>query len=429
MSSVKGKKLLILGGASQHCKVVEAAKRLGVETYVADYLPSAPAKDMADHSYQINVTETERLAELCRAERIDGVISGWLDFCQVPYQRLCETVGLPCYGTREQFDVLTNKVRFKHLCERFGVGHPEAFEWQEWVGGAERDLPRAVFVKPADSRGSRGASVCRTSRELEAAIEIAENESYDGKAIAERYIEGARPFLAVYFFVNGRPVLQQLSDACFGDPEYGMEKINVAYSSPCRSYEVFLDRAQAPFLRAMKALGVKNGPVCVQGFMTDEEVLFFDPGRRFPGGEYERAFKRLTGIDLVEAMIEFALTGKMPENDALESDAFLLGGRYATRLQLNVRGGLVGDVSGFDFVSNMPEVEHIAFYHASGDQIAESGNVQQRFAQVVLVADSREQMNKAIDEVYAHVSVLDENGAELIVATSSEIIAGGGYSD
>ena len=106
---LRGKKLLVMGGGSQHCKVVEAAKELGVVTYVVDNLEASPAKEMADHAYLINVTETEELAELCRAEGIDGILSGWFDFVQPHYQRLCERTGLPCYGTRESFEILTRK--------------------------------------------------------------------------------------------------------------------------------------------------------------------------------------------------------------------------------------------------------------------------------------------------------------------------------
>lgn len=38
------KKLLILGGTHQHCKMVRAAKELGVYVIVTDYLEESPAK-------------------------------------------------------------------------------------------------------------------------------------------------------------------------------------------------------------------------------------------------------------------------------------------------------------------------------------------------------------------------------------------------
>ena len=46
--SLKGKKLLILAGVAIHCKVVEAAKALGVHTIVTDYL-----ENLSDESTSI----------------------------------------------------------------------------------------------------------------------------------------------------------------------------------------------------------------------------------------------------------------------------------------------------------------------------------------------------------------------------------------
>ena len=53
------------------------------------------------------------MLEICEEEGIDGIVSGWFDFVQPYYQRLCERTGLPCYGTREHFEILTRKKDFK----------------------------------------------------------------------------------------------------------------------------------------------------------------------------------------------------------------------------------------------------------------------------------------------------------------------------
>ena len=66
----KGKKLLVIGGASQHCKVVEAAHELGIKVYVADYLATAPAKEIADENYLIDINDIDELVRLCKEEKI-----------------------------------------------------------------------------------------------------------------------------------------------------------------------------------------------------------------------------------------------------------------------------------------------------------------------------------------------------------------------
>jgi len=60
------KKLLILGGASVHVKVVEAAKKLGLYTIVTDYLENSPAKQIADKSYMFNIYDVDEIVQMCK---------------------------------------------------------------------------------------------------------------------------------------------------------------------------------------------------------------------------------------------------------------------------------------------------------------------------------------------------------------------------
>ena len=92
-----GKKILILGGASQHCKVVDAAHELGLKVFVTDYLPDSPAKKKADVSLMYDVKDIEGIVDYCKKEKIDGIITTSLDPCQIPYQKICEKLALPCF--------------------------------------------------------------------------------------------------------------------------------------------------------------------------------------------------------------------------------------------------------------------------------------------------------------------------------------------
>ena len=120
---LKGKKLLVLGGVYQHCKLVEAAHELGVYVIVDDYLPpeQAPAKQIAEKYYMHNITDYDDIVAMCKAEKVDGIIATSLDACQRPYQFLCEKLGLPCFGDSRQYEILTDKNIFKEYCKKTGV--------------------------------------------------------------------------------------------------------------------------------------------------------------------------------------------------------------------------------------------------------------------------------------------------------------------
>lgn len=412
-NSLRGKKILILGGGSQHCKVVEAAKELGVITYITDFLETAPAKEMADHAYQINVTETEELAKLCAEEGIDGIVSGWFDFVQPHYQRLCERTGLPCYGTKEQFDTLTKKKDFKDACYKYGVGAPTRLTLEE-MGD---ELPFKVIVKPSNSRGSRGATICTTPEQVREATEKAKEASFDGQYIIERYIDKQEAFCVAYQFINGEAYLEQLSDAYFGDKEHGLDKVAVAYRSPSARSDEYVQKDNGRIAKMMTGIGVTDGPFVAQGFFTDEDLLYFDPGRRYAGGEYERAFKRLTGLDVCKAMIYYALNGKYPEIEfPFTKDSYKLNGKTTIRLQINVCAGIIASDEGFDTIQEMPEVEYVALYHGPGSEISATGNTHQRYAHIIVVADNTELLKEAIYRVYDTIRVYNKDGENMIVS-------------
>lgn len=424
MTEVKGKRLLILGGASQHCKVVEAAKRLGVETYVTDFLPSAPAKDMADHAYQINVTETERLAELCRAEGIDGVLSGWLDFCQVPYQRLCEATGLPCYGTREQFDVLTNKLKFKNLCLEYGVGTIP------FVSGSAEDILEfassvgyPLQIKPVDSRGSRGQSVCNRPSELGSAIRWALNNSESNRVIAEKRLIGYEDISVTYYFQNGYPIIERLSSRILGNEKDGLDGLAVGSISPAQCSNLYINSIHPRVLRMLEAIGVREGPVFLQGFKVGNDVLFYDPGRRFPGGDYERSFKSIWGVDLAEEMVKFALTGLSERiSPAVPTDAFKMKSKVQVIYDVTLAPGTIHAVEGVESVRQLPSVDSINLRYESGDTVSEDCDVCRRFAEINFTSSSLDEAVEVSRLIQDKISVIDGSGSNMVISSFSEKI-------
>ena len=133
-------KLLILGGTAQQIKLVEAAKKMGVYTIVTDYLVDSPAKKVADEAWMLNIKDVDQIVERCKKEQMNGVICGYIDPCQRPYQQICEALNLPCYGTKDQFFYMTDKHAFKKMCVENGVDVIPEYTEEEALSG------RAIFV-------------------------------------------------------------------------------------------------------------------------------------------------------------------------------------------------------------------------------------------------------------------------------------------
>ena len=112
LSLLTGEKLLILGGNPETGILVKKANALGVYTIVIDPNPIAPAKNHARKHYEIDGFDIDRLIQVARAEKVDGVLVGVADILVPSYLQLCEALDLPCYASREIIDALTSKDGF-----------------------------------------------------------------------------------------------------------------------------------------------------------------------------------------------------------------------------------------------------------------------------------------------------------------------------
>jgi biotin carboxylase len=182
---IDGKKvLLVLGGIAQVCDIVKNARNKGIYVIVTDYLEDSPANKIADESYNVSITDVEGLVKLCKEKYVDGIMNYCIDSGQNPYQEVCDRLGFPCYGTKEQFDIMTNKDKFKEVCISNDIDVVSGFEIDN------KSLPEyldkiefPVIIKPSDSRASKGLSLCNNKEEIMQTIQTASYYGKEGRII------------------------------------------------------------------------------------------------------------------------------------------------------------------------------------------------------------------------------------------------------
>lgn len=404
------KKILILGGANQHLKFVEAAKKLGIYTIVTDYLVDSPCKRVCDESLMLNITDIDGIVEFCKANAVDGVVSGFLDPCQIPYSQICEKLNLPCYGTPEQFFKFTNKIAFKELCKKNGVKVIEDFTEEDLF--ADRiDYP--VFVKPVDSRGSRGQTVCYSETEMPLALEFAKKESSTGEILIEKYMGDCDEVQITCFVVNGEIFLERTVDSNRGSADLNLQKVVNCSISPSKYTDIYLENTHANVCRMIKDLGIENGPVFMQGFYKDGDFYFFDPGLRFPGVEFERIYKNVWGIDFAKLLIQFSIDGKFPDDTHIpEAGAKLKGNKAAVMFPV-LRAGKIASISGINTMEKDPRcVCHLTRYY-EGDEIEWTYNVNQRYSEVDFIGKDIDDLIDVINKYQSTVQVKDDRQTNL----------------
>lgn len=421
MQDLKGKKLLVLGGAFQHCKLVEAAHKLGVYVIVDDYLcaQKAPAKQIADKYYMHNITEIDEIVKMCKNENVDGVIATSLDACQRPYQQICEKLQLPCFGNSQQYKILTDKNIFKEYCKKNKVDVIDEYFVSDFEEEEKclKTVEFPVFIKPCDSRGSRGQSVCNNYEEAKKGIEFALNESESGKIVIEKYLGDNDDFSMTIIVINGKAYPFRTVDRILGDKKYGLDKLAIGAVMPSVHTKLYMDNVHSKVEKFIKDVGLDNAPVFMQGFIDGDTVRFYDPGLRFPGGEYERMFLHATGKNVFYPLIEYALTGKVSDDAMnINEDDIFLNGKIAAQVLPTLKGGVIGRIEGIEEIQNHPNVVSVFPRFDVGEIIRETHNVNQRFAEIDVVCDNSEQMSQVVKWIFETLKITDENGDDMIVS-------------
>lgn len=404
---MKLKKILILGGANQHLKFVEAAKELGIYTIVTDYLVDSPCKRICDEPLMYNITDIDSIVKYCKENHVDGVVAGFLDPCQMPYAQICQQLNLPCTGTPEQFYKFTNKFAFKELCRKNHVNVIPDYTEQDVLNDT---VEYPVFVKPVDSRGSRGQTVCYSKEEMTAAIQFAKKESSNGDILIERYMGDCDEVQITCFLVNGEVFLERTVDSNRGSQDLNLQKVVNCSISPSKYTDIYLRKTHSRVCGMIKDLGIENGPIFMQGFYKDEEFYFFDPGLRFPGVEFERIYKRVWGVDVAKLLIEFALSGSFPIDAKLPSDGAKLNGQVAAVLFPVLRAGTIKSIKGLDSYMKDTRVVSCLTRYGEGDSLSWTYDVNQRYAEVDLLGKNIDDLSDAINSFYKSVEISDEQG-------------------
>ena len=407
----EGKKLMVIGGASQHIKVVKAAKKLGIKVYVADYLENSPAKELADVSLLINVMDVDSLVEVCKKEKIDAAIATSLDACQLPYQKVCERMGYRCFGTSMQYHILTNKNAFKEVCRKYGVDTIPSYSIQDIKD--ENSVEYPVFVKPADCRGSRGQSICQNQKEALLAIEYAKSFATDGNVVIEKYMGNHQDFTVSYLFYDGNAIVVRTGDRYSGSQGSGLENLCIASCSPSRYSDFYLNKVNNRVVNMLREIGIKNGPVFFQGFIDGDTVRFYDPGLRFAGGEYENILKEATGFDVIDLLVRFSLTGKIMIEEQ-HGDLYKLNQKRLVQLDPTLLPGIIYKIDGIDKIRSLKYIRSVSQRVEIGDKIERTNDLRQRFGEFCILSDSLQEEVENITKVQNLLKVVDEDGNDLV---------------
>ncbi len=411
-----GKKLLFLDGSSLAACAVLRAKEMGIKTIVANYYEpeKSPAKLVSDEQWKVDFSNVDEMVRLIRENNVDGIFVGWTDSHLPFYAEICEKAGLPCCGTIEQFDILSNdKRRFKELCIQYGVPTPDIYNVD--INFSREDLDKIVYpvmVKPADGSGGRGIMKCNNEEELIRHYTELYESSPSKKIVCERYMQSENEIFIHYTVQNGYCSLS----ASFLKYKVDVEKSKAASClfhmfSP-KFLDEYKENTEPAVINLINALGIKYGNVMFQGFEENGKLYFHESGLRMGGEQFYVFAERLNGISSLELMIEFALTGKMTRYDAKSQDNYKFS-KYCCNYYIPLKPGRISKIEGVEEINSMPQLLQNRQFKFVGDEISSTSSLDRVIFRLHVMDDTKEAFAKTLCKISNTVKVLDENGNDM----------------
>ncbi len=415
--TVRGKRLLILGGNPETAALVRHANAMGVVTIVVDPNPEAPAKRDAAERFEVDGRDAPALIDLARRVGADGVLVGVADILVGAYREVCEALGLPCYASARTVDAFTTKDGFQSACKTFGVDCIPAFRLDSSLAPADVDaLQYPIMLKPVDSGGGVGMVVCENSGELAAGVEFALRHSKRGAFIAERYMRCDDVF-AYYTFKDGTVYLSAMADRITTRVQGKTSPVCLAASYPSRHLDAYIASVHPRMCRMFEGLGVHDGVLNIQFFVDGDDFFAYDPGFRLQGEAPHIVINAVNGFDHRTMLVEFALTGRMGDVDlTLANDPRLRGNRACTVWFL-LKAGTVARIDGLDTLRADPSVAFVLQRFTEGDVVAPEmvGTERQVLARVYVIAPSDEALVEKVAQIHRMVRVFDAEGQDMLV--------------
>lgn len=392
------KKLLIIGASILQLPAIKRAKELGYYTAVLDYNPNAVGIEYADEYFNASTIDIDAVVEVAKSFCPDGIMTLATDMPMRSIAKAASELGLPGIDMETAIKATDKGEMIKAFAE-CGVAHPWYFivkDECELEAIADK-LTYPCIVKPTDNAGSRGVKLIGSASELAASYEYAVASSRSGAVIFEEYMQGSE--VSVEIIVKGGVVhvLAVTDKITTGAPHFVEMGHTQPSSLPADKVEEIKDLA----CRAVKAVGIKDGPAHVEIMLTEGGAKMVELGARMGGDCITTHLVPLsTGVDMIEATIRIAC--------GEEADVDIRHSRGAAIRYIKAKSGVIKEIVGVDKAGAIPGVCEISFTKGVGDTVGKIGSSTDRVGFVIASGSDRESAVSVCEAALEKINVITE---------------------
>lgn len=299
------KKLAVIGASYLQLPIVCKAQEMGIEVHCFAWKKGAVCKDVADYFYAIDVRNKSQILEVCRGVGINGITTIAADLPVSTVNYVACHMGLTSNPV-EYSEITTNKYQMRQCFCAHDIPSPRFILSDDWKKHQFiNDLKYPLIVKPTDRSGSLGVEKVMCPARLKGAIQRAQSESFEHKAIIEEFFEGRE--VSVESISNkGKHYILQITDKVTTGAPYFVE---LEHHQPSSLPKDIQDNIQRIVLKALDALHIQYGASHSELKINEQgDIRVVEIGARM-GGDFigSNLVQLSTGYDFLKGVIEVAL--------------------------------------------------------------------------------------------------------------------------
>ena len=297
-------KIAVIGANEPSLAFYRQAKALGYQIIGIAWAEGAVCKKYCDRFYPISFAEKDQVMEICRKEKVDGIISFSLESALPTVVYVANKLGLVS-NSEESLLLTQSKFAQRQALEKANIPVPKYYLVEN-----EADLSKVrcrfpVIVKPVDSGGSQGICKVESPDKLIDAYNYAISFSRTSKTIIEEFVDG-REFSVEYISHQGQHYFLQITDkVTSGAPRF----VEMQHHQPANISNEIHTAIRNMVEAALTALKITNSPSHTEIKLNSKGQLYIiETGARMGGDYITSDLVRLsTGYDFVEGAIKLAI--------------------------------------------------------------------------------------------------------------------------
>lgn len=390
------KKILILGAGIYQVPLIKTAKKMGLYTLAASIPGDYPGFKIADRALYVDTTDKEAVLEICKAEKVDGIIACGTDVAVPTQGYVCDKLGLK--GLTYTAAVLAqNKAQMKKAFAENGVRTAD-FRCVSISIQDPREICESigypVIFKSIDSSGSRGITKVACKEDISYAYEQVKNTTRSDIYIIEKFLDGYE-FGAQAFIYEGKiKFILPHGDYLF----HGDTGVPIGHYAPFEISDDISDDVSGQLTAAVKALGLDNCAINADFMLCGNKTYVLEIGARAGATCLAEMTSLYYGFDYYEKIIQASLGTEpdfSPVNSKLQPNAEMLFTSDKT--------GTITGIGSLECLDS--RIADISFDYKVGDKVRKFCKGPDRIGHIIAVGDTVQEAKYLIDDVMSKIKI------------------------